>query len=73
MALDKDKCPKVTCFNCAQWGHFSSNYRELKLCFICQMTNHVGRGCPELSKPIEPAQYLGSAAQGLGGFPCGGI
>jgi hypothetical protein len=68
MALDKDKGHKVTCLNCAQWGHFSSDCRESKLCFICQTTNLVGRGSPEWSKPLEPAQYLGSAVQGFGIF-----
>jgi hypothetical protein len=68
LMLDKDKLPKVTCFNCAQWGHFSTDCRESKLCFICQTTEHVGRVCPEWNRPLELAQYLGSVAQGLGFF-----
>jgi hypothetical protein len=39
-----------------------------KLCFICQMSDHVGRDCPEWSKPLESAQYLGSAPKGMGFF-----
>jgi hypothetical protein len=28
----------------------------------------VGRDCPEWKKPLEPVQYLGRVAQGLGFF-----
>jgi hypothetical protein len=42
--------------------------REPKLCFIYQTTDHVGRECAEWLKPIDPAQYLCSAAHGLGFF-----
>jgi hypothetical protein len=49
-------------------GHFSSDCKEPKLCFICQTSSHVGRECPEWNKPLESVQYLGSAAQGLGFF-----
>jgi hypothetical protein len=66
--LDKDKLPKVTCFNYAQWRHFSTDCRESKLYFICQTCEHVRRVCPEWNGPLEPAQYLGSAAQSLGFF-----
>jgi hypothetical protein len=59
---------KITCFNCAGYGHFSTDCREPRLCFVCQTTDHLGRECPEWNKPVEPAQYLGSAAQGLGFF-----
>jgi hypothetical protein len=34
-AEDSDKQLKVTCFSCAEWGHF-----------ICQTAEHVGRDCP---------------------------
>jgi hypothetical protein len=63
-----DKMPKVTCFNCAEWGHYSTDCKEPRLCFICQTTNHVDRDCPEWQRSLEPAQYLGSATQGLGFF-----
>jgi hypothetical protein len=65
---EENKQPKVTCFNYAEFGHFSTDCRAPKLCFICQTTNHVGRDCPDWLRPLEPAQYLGSAAQGLGFF-----
>jgi hypothetical protein len=63
-----DKGPKVTCFNCAEVGHFSTECKAPKLCFIYQTTTHVGRDCPEWRKPLEPIQYLGSATQRLGFF-----
>jgi hypothetical protein len=53
--VDEGKSPKVTCFNCGEWGHFSTDCREPKVCFICQTTNHVGRDCPEWQKPITTA------------------
>jgi hypothetical protein len=65
---DPDKLPKVTCFNCAKWGHFSTDCKAPKLWFICQTADHVGRNCPEWEKPLESALYLGSAAQDLGLF-----
>jgi hypothetical protein len=55
----------VTCFNCAGWGHFSTNCKEPRLCFVCETSDHIGRECPEWDKSNEPVQYLGSAAQGL--------
>jgi hypothetical protein len=58
----------VTCFNCAEWGHFSTDCKAPKLCFICQIVEHVGRDCLEWKKPMESALYLGSVAQGLGFF-----
>jgi hypothetical protein len=67
-AEDLDKQPKVTCFNCAKWGHFRMDCKAPKLCFICQIVEHVGRDCPEWKKPMESALYLGSVAQGLGFF-----
>jgi hypothetical protein len=68
--VDPNKQAKVICFNCAQWGHFSTDCRELKLCFICQTSDHVGRDCPEWTKPLESAQYLGSATEGLCFLSC---
>jgi hypothetical protein len=69
MEVDKqDKQAKATCFNCAEGGHFSTDCRELRLCFICQTTNHVGKDCPKWQKPIESSHYFGSAAQGFGFF-----
>jgi hypothetical protein len=65
---EESKQPKVTCFNCAEFGHFSTDCKAPRLCFICQTASHVGRDCPDWNKPIELAQYLGSAAQGLGFF-----
>jgi hypothetical protein len=65
---DSDKLPKVTCFNCVEWGHFSTNCKVPRLCFICQTTAHVGTDCSEWKKPLEPVLYMGSAAQGLGFF-----
>jgi hypothetical protein len=66
--VEPDKRANVTCFNCAKWGHFSTDCRQPRLCFICHTADHVGRDCPEWSKLIVTAQYLGSAAQGLGFF-----
>jgi hypothetical protein len=66
--VDQEKQAKVTCYNYAQWGHFSTNCQEPRQCFICQTTDHVGRDYLEWLKPLEPAQYLGSAAQGIGFF-----
>jgi hypothetical protein len=63
-----EKLASVTCYNCAEWGHFCTDCKEPKMCFVCQTSNHVGRECPEWMKPVESAQYLGSAAQGLGFF-----
>jgi hypothetical protein len=62
------KHAKVTCFNCGEWGHFSPDCKAPRLCFICHTSAHVGRDCPDWLKPLEPAQYLESAAQGLGFF-----
>jgi hypothetical protein len=45
-AEDSDKQLKVTCFSCAEWGHFSMDGKAHKLCFICQTAEHVGRDCP---------------------------
>jgi hypothetical protein len=65
---DADKQPKVTCFNCRELGHFSTDCRAPKLGFICQIATHVGRDCPHWKKPLVSAQYLRSAAQSLGFF-----
>jgi hypothetical protein len=65
---EDEKQIRVTCFNCAEWDHFITHCKAPKLCFICQTANHVGRDCPEWVKPLELAQYLGSATQGLGFF-----
>jgi hypothetical protein len=56
------KVCNISCFNCAEWGHYSTNCKQPKLCFICHTSAHVGRDCPEWMKPLEPVQYLGSAA-----------
>jgi hypothetical protein len=66
--VEPGKTAKVTCFNCAEWGHFNNDCKEPRLCFIYQTVDHVGRGCHEWLQPMESAQYLGSAAQGLGFF-----
>jgi hypothetical protein len=68
MEIESGKLSKITCFNCAEAGHYSTDCKAPRLCFICQTSAHVGRDCPEWDKPIYPAQYLGSAAQGLGFF-----
>jgi hypothetical protein len=52
---DVEKLARVTCFNCAKWGHFSTDCKEPKLCFICQTASHVGKECPEWMKPVEGA------------------
>jgi hypothetical protein len=65
---DLEKLPKVTCFNCAECRHFSIDCKAPKVCFICQTAAHVGIDFPEWWKPLEPTQYLGSVAQGLGFF-----
>jgi hypothetical protein len=62
LGAETDKQSKVNYFNCAEWGHYSSECKQPRLCFICQMTEHVGRECSEWQKPITVAQYLGSAA-----------
>jgi hypothetical protein len=59
------KQAKVTCFNCVEWGHYSTDCKATKLYFICQTANHVGKDCPEWLKLLEHVQYLGSVAQGL--------
>jgi hypothetical protein len=64
--LGTDEHANVTCFNCVEWGHFSIDWKDPKLCFIYQTASHVGRDGPEWKKPLEPTQYLGSVAQGLG-------
>jgi hypothetical protein len=66
--VDLDKQSKVNCFNYAEWGHYSSDCKQPRMCFICQTTSHVGRECPEWLQPMAAAQYLGSAAHGLGFF-----
>jgi hypothetical protein len=66
--VEPGKTAKVTYFNCVEWGHFNNDCKKPRLCFICQTTDHVGRDCPEWLKHVELAQYLGSAAQGLGFF-----
>jgi hypothetical protein len=60
-----DKKPKVTCFNYGEWGRFIPNCKPMRLCFICQPVAHIGRDYLEWQKPLECAQYLGSASQGL--------
>jgi hypothetical protein len=49
-------------------GHFSTDCKEPHICFICQRADHLGRDCPKWGKSLESAQYLESAAQGLGFF-----
>jgi hypothetical protein len=63
-----DKFAKVTCFNCTGWGHFNTDCKDPRLCFICQTADHLGRECPEWGRPLVPVQYLSSAAHGLGFF-----
>jgi hypothetical protein len=65
---EESKQPNVTCFNCVEFGHFSTDCKAPRSCFICQTASHAGRDCPDWYKHLEPAQYLGSAAQGLGFF-----
>jgi hypothetical protein len=62
------KLSNVTCYNCAEWGHYSTGCKLPKLCFIYQTSDHVRRDCPKWMKPVEPVQYLGGATQGLGFF-----
>jgi hypothetical protein len=62
------KLSKITCFNCAETGYYSTDCKAPRLCFICQTLAHVSRDCPDWSKPVGPAQYLGSAAKELGFF-----
>jgi hypothetical protein len=62
------KISNVTCFNCAEWGHYSTNCKKLNVRFICRTANQVGRECAEWLKPLELVQYLGNATQGLGFF-----
>jgi hypothetical protein len=52
---ETEKQSKVICFNCAEWGHYSSECKQPRLCFVCQTTEHVGRECPEWQKPITVA------------------
>jgi hypothetical protein len=66
--VDGGKQSNMTCFNCAEWGHYITECKQPKLCFICQATDHVGRNFPMWMKPLEPNQYLSSATQGLGFF-----
>jgi hypothetical protein len=66
--VEVSKQANMTCYNCTEWGHFSTDCKEPKVCFICQTSDHVGRNCPEWLKPLETTQYLCSAAQGLGFF-----
>jgi hypothetical protein len=68
MEVEPGKLSKNICFNCVEVGHFSTDCKAPRLCFICQMSAHVGRDCPKWGKSIELAQYLGSATQGLGLF-----
>ena len=58
----------IQCFNCGDLGHYSSGCEKPKLCFCRNTTNHQGRRCPEWDKPVQMAQYFGSANQGLGFF-----
>jgi hypothetical protein len=37
------KQANVTCFNCAECSHFSTDCKELRVCFICQTASHVGK------------------------------
>jgi hypothetical protein len=41
-----EKLARVTCYTCAEWGHFSTDCKGPELCFICQTASHVGRECP---------------------------
>jgi hypothetical protein len=68
--LDEEaiKLCNVSCFNCIEWGHYNTDCKQPKLCFICHTLAHVDRDYPEWVKPLEPVQYLGSAAHGLGFF-----
>jgi hypothetical protein len=44
---EPEKQTRVTCYNCAQWGHYSTDYKKAKQCFVCQTAAHVGKECPE--------------------------
>jgi hypothetical protein len=56
MRGETDKKIKVTCFSFGQWKHFSTDCKEPRLCFMCQTYDHVGKECPEWSKPLVLAQ-----------------
>lgn len=43
--------PQVVCFNCGDFGHYSSVYGRLKICFICLEKDHVSNNCLEWKKP----------------------
>jgi hypothetical protein len=57
---------EIFCYNCGDSDHFSSKCSRPKICFICQMKDHMVGKCPEWERPQKVAQYYGSANQGLG-------
>jgi hypothetical protein len=62
---DTDKLLKVTCYNCAEWGHYSTDCKASKLCFICQTAAHVGQGLSRVEEATRTCSVPGECCAGL--------
>ncbi|KAK1609994.1 hypothetical protein QYE76_033671 [Lolium multiflorum] len=62
------KFKNVTCYNCAELGHYVGLCTRIKRCFICSKTGHHMDNCLMWYSLLPTAQYWGSANPGLGFF-----
>jgi hypothetical protein len=56
----------VICYNCGSPGHHKANCKKAMVFFICKKENHQVDQCPFRKQGHKDAQYIGSAASGLG-------
>jgi hypothetical protein len=63
---EPSKFGDIICYNCGTPGHHKANCKKAKICFICKSESHLVDACLVKSQSHRCAQYLGSAAGGLG-------
>jgi hypothetical protein len=56
----------VICYNFGLPGHHKASCKKPMICFICKKENHLVENCPVRKHGHSCAQYMGSAANGLG-------